>query len=348
MFYEVLRYSDYEKWIHLLDQCEKKDIHYHPDFMNLHKEKLDGEPELFVLIEEDQNFLLFPYFKRKINPIFCKNLPKSAYDIVSPWYFAGPITKTNKKREYMLKCFFEYFPKFCSEQNIISEYTRINPLIDYGNFYTNLSHANTQYDISYIDLTQSFSDIFKNFKKSTRNAIGSSEKKSVKIIFSNNKNDLNFFYKLYIDTMKRVMADKFYFFDTSYFESLFDLFSNDCILVSAKLDDKIISSSIFIFKYGIAYYWLSGFDVEYKSFNPNNLIMSKAIQFLQTKNNSILILGGGTNKSLRKFKNSFTDLSFPFYINKKIYNKEIYSQLVLERNKLESKTNKTFFPLYRG
>lgn len=96
-------------------------------------------------------------------------------------------------------------------------------------------------------------------------------------------------------------------------------------------------------------YHLSGSVREFSSLAPTNLLLYEAALWGCANGYKTLYLGGGVGSgedSLFKFKRAFYkgDLNH-FFIGKKIYSQEIYSELIGLRAEIE---NSGYFPMYRG
>lgn len=347
--FDLLSLNEHKEWLNLVKSCDQPDIHFIPKFMELFEEKMTGVAKLFVLESKElDNTILFPFFKSRINDMKIFNsLNDEYFDIVSPWYYGGPLLKSDKNKLKLLKLFISSFQEFIKKNNIVSEYTRIHPMLDVSKDYSKLADAEYKYDVSYIDLTQTIENIWGNIKKSNRNSINSAKRKGIEIKFSKTKNTLEIFKKIYQITMNRLKADKFYYFSDKFFEKFYKFFKNDFFIATAMYERNPVATSLFLFKYGIAYYWLSGYDFKLKYLYPNNLLLYETIK-LSKQNNKLFVFGGG-EQNLRNFKESFTNTKVPHYTLNNVYNSEIYSKLVTIHEKSNSYVaERKFFPEYRG
>lgn len=348
----ILTVKDHKEWSNLLEKCKQADIHFTPEYMKLYQKRLNlinsSEAMLFVTKFSEKDFVLYPFFKRKINdkPIF-SHMKEVLYDIVSPWYFGGILISSDENLNEKLKNFWDDFTNFAKKNYIITEFTRLHPLLPGNDIFGEICGAKYQYDISYIDLKQSFENIWKDFKKSNRNSVNSSQRKGVVIELSNSENALRKFFELYTNTMKRLHAENPYFFSYEFLKEVQDEFKNNMLIVSAVLENKVIASSIFLHKYGIVHYWLSGFDTNYRSYFPNNLLITEAIKWAKEQGEKTFCLMGGSNKNLQIFKESFSSTKTKFFTLSKVYDQEKYDHLNKIRNRVEKIDRLDFFPLYR-
>ena len=345
----TLTLNEEREWNDLVDNCGESDIHFTTQYLKNFEDLIGGKATLFVnLSSNKKNYVLYPFFKRRINDLKrFSSLKQSFYDIISPWYFGGPLTFSNDNLKELFLSFQENFTKFSMDNNIITEFTRIHPILRTNKEFCKITNANYQYEVSYVDLSLSEETIWNNFKKSNRNAINSSKRKGVEILFLESKESLFSFFKLYSETMKRLQTDNFYLFDYSFFEKLYENLKNNMKIVVAQYNGIPISSTILLFKSGIVHYWLSGNDYNYRNFYPTNQLLYEAIKWAKLNNNKIFLLMGGSNKGLRTFKESFSNTSVGFYTLNKIHNHQLFKFInQLKDNKIKNK-NSSYFPPYR-
>lgn len=349
--WRVLSLKDASQWSELIESCSEADIHFIPEYLKAFEGRIGGQAFLFVFDDkENDNFLLYPFFKRRINDLdLFASCEDEYFDIISPWYFGGPLLHSEKNRIQVINNFLASFQTFANQNNIITEFTRIYPLFNTSKDFIELSHANYRYDISYIDLEQSEETIWNNFKKSNRNSINAAKRKGVKIDFSISEDAVNTFFELYHESMKRINADEFYFFPNEFFKKIIRYLKENFTIVTATYNEIPISSSIFLFKFGTIHYWLSANNYTYRNIYANNLLLHESIQWAKKNNNQKFVLMGGTNEGLRNFKESFTNTKMAFYTLNRTFNQEIYEDLnKIRSNSNESSNKSSFFPVYRS
>src|SRR5688500_10908647 len=78
-------WTDYESWFQNYES--NFDIYYHPSFLASEAELLDGKAFVFLAVNHDGNYFLYPFIKRPI-PLREFGL---FYDITSPYGYCGPI-----------------------------------------------------------------------------------------------------------------------------------------------------------------------------------------------------------------------------------------------------------------
>ena len=173
-----------------------------------------------------------------------------------------------------------------------------------------------------LNLTRSMNEIWKSFDKKVRNSIRKAEKSHVKIV-KGDKKDLEEFYRLYVNTMKKLGSPPHSF---DFFDNVFKLCSKNVKLLFAEHDNKKIAASIFFLHKKKIYYWKNVSDEEYLHLRPNDLILYKMIEWGQKKNFESLDLGrtrmhtggflfkkrwGGKMKELKYYYRLYKDREIP-------------------------------------
>ena len=161
------------------------------------------------------------------------------------------------------------------------------------------------------------------------------------------------FRSIYNATMDKDNADPYYYFGSSFYESVAKDLHGNWKMFYAVFKGEIIAMSIIFMCNGRMHYHLSGNVQEYRSLNATNLILYEAARYGARHGYKILHLGGGVGSGedpLYKFKKTFNkkgDLGF--CISKDCFDKEKYSDLIKLRKMSTPSFDVTasFFPLYR-
>lgn len=360
--------SDLIRWNNLLEHVKAKDVYFTPAYMGLFEKmpyavstNFGGEPFLAFYGNEDE-FILYPFFKRSLFELdFCHSLVSEydeIYDIISPWFFSGILFSNSCddiSSKDILTSFFDYFHKYCLQQNIVSEFMRLHPFIKNHKPFENAQiPIEFSGDVVFVDLRKDKAEIISGFKKSNRNCVSKSKKNGVNVTISNDRKSIDQLFSLYTSTMMRVNAHSKYFFPKSFFYDLFDSIGDDATLFIAEYNNVPIAASVFLNSCGMVHYYLSGSNIDYSELCPTNLLLYEAIIWAKEKGYFVFELGGGYKKEdgLYKFKSSFSKKTNEFYVYKKIHNKEIYSVLCRLKSEHEgidisNLIDSDYFPAYR-
>lgn len=327
--YNVLGLSDSKSWNDYINKIdlEQHDVYFTPEYHEVYEKIGDGLAQCFVYEEEGQ-VGLYPFLLNSINKLGY-SLDKEYYDIQGIYGYNGILA--NSTSEIFFQHLFECFDNYCTENNIIAEFLRINPLLfnpllyrksfllvnDRENIYVNLLQENifeTEYEYS----------TKKNVRKATKSGL------LYRAVFGNEitTQDLDEFYKIYAHTMTRNNVSQYYFFNKRFFESIASNLKEKALFVFVLLNEKYISCEIVLLGSRIGYSFLGGTLEDYYQYRPNDFLKHHSIEFLKEKGFQKYLLGGGPDGVLR-YKKSFSKSGVvSFFIGKKIHFKEVYDEVV--------------------
>lgn len=332
----VFSLEDEEEIKEVLKVLSLMDVYATPEYLKLFEDYLGWEATYFFY-EDYENKVLVPFFKRRIKDT-------DYFDLVGPWYFGGPLVNVTSKKTF--KSFLEEFHTWCSENNVVSEFQRFNPILKNHELYED----NVFYDreIVYIDLTKNFEEIKKGYTKTRRKDIRRIKKKNV-LSIHHSKDYLRNFINIYYDSMNKKNADRFYYFNKKFFDKL--LCMKETALFSIEYDNKIICSSLELGSHKILYDYLRASIDEYNVFHPNDVLLDNVIVWAKKAGYHYFVLGGGNSRreddGQLRFKKTFSSITTPFFIYKKIHNKEKYLELCKAKGLEELKFEEaSYFPEY--
>lgn len=289
------------------------------------------------------------FIKREI-PILIEG--EQYYDAVTPYGYGGPLVMESTDREKLLKAYTENYLAYCRKNRIVDEFVRFHPLaenaLDFGSLYqTSYNRHTIAVDLTDEDYSRT------QFTPDCRNMIRKAAKKGVRIEVDETCAHLDDFIRLYYATMDKNSASDYYYFDRSYFEQLRAMEGCDVILINGYVEDRIISSAMFLLSGGNMHYHLSSTDRDYYSFASNNAILSEAAGYGRAHGLHWLHLGGGLSSDekdrLYRFKRSFGRMDRnlkDFYIGKAVFLPEAYSRLCAAAQEKGIEPD-GFFPAYR-
>lgn len=334
-------------WNELVEKCHTYDFHHTSCFHRV--ECFQEEATLFVAENNEADFIALPLIIRKISKT-------NLLDATSIYGYGGPIASKSFDviPEEFIIFFKESFINYCISNNIISVFSRLHPLINTEEFFNNFGKIIHLNKTVAIDLTLSLAEQRKHYRKSNKSEINQLKKKkgyTIKLISSDDKDDIKEFVDIYHQNMDRVNAKEYYYFDVAYFENLLN---NNCFnssLLVAYKDDKMTAGAIFTETKEIMQYHLAGTKDEYISDTPMKLILDEARLLGTEKKLKFLHLGGGVGgsdeDSLFRFKRGFSKNFFQFNVWNLVVNEKIYQSLVQEKG-IKAEDFPNFFPLYRA
>jgi len=330
MSFRVLKLEDKEEWSRLLNKLplNQQDIYYTPEYYELYEKNGEGKAKCFVYEKKD-DIALYPFLLNSVNDLGY-DLNDIYFDIKGAYGYNGCVYSLYSVE--FATAFSKAFTNYCSENNIIAEFTRFNPIINNHQFSDYLYPIKTNEDIIVnLEYSDEYtwgniydSSVRKNIKKAIRNNL------IVKIFDGDKISDwwYDHFKKIYFSTLKRRCADKYYFFSDIFFSHLKEHLKNKTLYFFTVKNDAVISCELITYDNYNAYSFLGGTLSEYFPYRPNDILKHEIIIYLKTKGVKYYCLGGGVtvNDGIYKYKKSFSkDGNVDFYIGKKIYNKEIYN-----------------------
>lgn len=334
--FEIIENTD-SRWDEIVKTAEIYDFHHTSYF-----HQIDTEFKTKLLYFSINNcFIALPIVIRPID-----NTPY--FDITSVYGYAGPVYHfgNNDSKIELIQFFQEKFKEYCEEQNIITVFSRLHPLLEQKNIIENLGETVNLNKTVSINLTLTADEQRKAFRKSLKSELNQLRKKEIIVHEAINHDDIDAFIAIYYETMDRVSATPNYYFSKEYFYNFLDSNAFQSKLMVAKKECKVIAGAIFTLTKKIMQYHLAGTTEEYIRETPMKLILDEARLIGNDTTAISLHLGGGVGgsdeDSLFKFKSAFSKDFKQFSVWKYIVDKEIYDKLS------EDKISSNFFPLYRS
>jgi len=264
----------------------------------------DLKPFIIALINDKKILNAIPFFLIKSN-FFGRKLISMPYGDYGGFISVSKIDWVLKKLEDIAK-----------ENNL--DYIEIRePELKLESFETKVTYYNFV-----LGLKRPLDDIWKSFDKKVRNSVRKAEKSHVKVVEGSGR-DLEEFYRLYLNTMKKLGSPPHSF---DFFNNVFKFCSKNVKLLFAEHDDKKIAASIFFLHKKKIYYWKNVSKEEYLHLRPNDLILYKMIEWGQKKKFESLDFGrarmhtggflfkkrwGGKMKELKYYYRLYKDCEIP-------------------------------------
>ena len=288
-------------------------------------------------------------------PVILRYLDNDYWDLTSAYGYGGPVYDSRLSHSE-INIILEKIIQFIKQKNCVSWFIRLHPILDVNwpsHIGSTVIHGLTLSS----DLTKSESEHWLETSKGHIYSVKKAMKKGVSAYVEKLDNcNINTFFEIYQETMQKVNALDFYFFNKKYFLKLLENLSENIILINAVLDGKIIASSMYLCcrETGIMQYHLSGTLNQYKHLAPSTLINHIAREWGRQEGYKLLHFGGGLGSnedSLYKYKKGFSSQEHLFRTQRIIINENKYRELV-SKNMLVTEYSRDlltdgFFPLYR-
>ncbi len=341
MSFKILTLNDSEEWNSQLAKLppEQQDIYYTPEYYSLYENYGDGKAMCFVF-EKDGNIALYAFLINSVNSLGY-DLDKEYYDIQGAYGYNGVVSSSYEPN--FIKEFYSEFNSFCSQKNIIAEFSRFHPLIKNHLFSINYSNLIFDRNTIYVDLYNSYEELYANYQRTTRKQIRRAKEKYNITTQRLGQEFTTELYKLYKEAMQNVNAIDYLFFDEEYFKNLLELKNCDCFV--AIMDGKVISA-ITTLKYNkYLHGHLGGTLHNYQKLSPFSLLYDEIIKYGKEQGCDYIHVGGGATPKeddpVLQYKKHFSDKMGEFHIGKKVHNSDVYNKVVsLWENKYPEKAEK--------
>jgi len=207
-----------------------------------------------------------------------------------------------------------------------------------------------------VDLTLSAAQIWSDTNPKQRNRIKKCQRLGMTARVVKTYEYLDVFVDIYKETMERVGALGSYFsFDYKYFLEMQDHFFEHMFLCLVEMGNEVACAGLYTEVQGIVQALFCGTRNKYYQFSPTSLEMDYMRLWAKQRGNKYFHLGGGVGivqKTLYKFKSTFSQQRHKFYTLRLITDAEKYGYLVETRAKSlniqpQTLSLSNFFPAYR-
>jgi serine/alanine adding enzyme len=263
-----------------------------------------------------------------------------ALDVTTPYGYGGPVAHGPDASR-----FWDPYEAWCAERDVVTSFFRFHPL------YANHRYAGPRVLLEALAGTVAWrlgvDDLFGVMHRSHRNKCRKAERAGVAVTVALEPADLIEFTALYEQTMRRLQAADFYFFQAEYWQALASTLRSSLIRFDARLEGDLLASAICLASKPWLHYHLGATTERARQVGASNLLLYEAGRWAKDNGFELFHLGGGVggrDDSLLGFKRGFDPGGLrECWIGKAVHNEEAYRALTGgARLKLEG-----FFPAYR-
>lgn len=341
-------------WAETLNQL-RHDIYHLADYVTLESRRNQGIPEAIVIADGDKIFFV-PYLLRQCDDI-CDQDSADLFDVVSPYGYPGILlSEAAASTPGFPDAAMAEFKRVLSVKGVCSAFLRLHPILNHNiNELFNPNPFTFNGETISIDLTLPESEIWSHTRKDHRNKINKCKRAGMTARMVPFKDYIQEFIEVYQETMDRVGASGFYYFNYDYFVGLLEILGEQLHLCIVELDNQIISAGIYTECCGIVQAVLGGTKTQFFKQSPSVLETHFVRLWAKERGNEFLHLGGGVGgakDSLYNFKAGFSKQRYNFLTLRLITDEEKYRYLVdLRAKALNTESEKLlqskFFPAYR-
>lgn len=342
----IITVYETERWDAIVKSFKGYDVNYLSGYAKAFQLHGDGEPLLFYY-DDGNTKAMNVVMKRDIAMAepFKDKLPLGTwFDLSTPYGYGGFWVEGDRP-----ELVEEAYNKFCHEEGFVSEFVRFHLFSNYQTFFTGISESYTRNVVRTLELP--LDDMLMDFEHKVRKNIKKAYNAGLEVEIDAVGVRLNDFLRIYYGTMERNCAKSTFFFSENFFREINKL-SDNCLYIHILYEGKVISTELVLYGTENCYSFLGGTDQDYFHLRPNDLLKYEIIKWAKEKGLKRFILGGGYGEDdgIFKYKKSFAPNGLMnFYIGKRIFNEEIYKELVNIRSHESSFDIETqFFPKYRG
>ena len=333
-----------EKWDAVVRSFKEYDVYWFSGYVKAFWIHGDGEPLLFHYENGDTRGINV-VMKRDLadDPHFDKLVGKEQYfDFSTPYGYGGWLIEGENTKEL-----FDAYSSWLQNNGIVCEFVRFHPMLQNHSKCSEFYTVTQLGEVVHMDLSKP-EVIWENIISKNRNVIRKAIKNGVIIYNGRFPEIYEKFRIIYNSTMDKDSADKYYYFEKEFYDSVLNDLPGNAQVFWAEKDKNVIAASIMLAANGRMNYHLSGSLRQFSSLAPNNLMLYKAALWGYANGYRTLNLGGGVGSgedSLFKFKRAFYKGPLNrFHIGKRIFSQEKYDELLAMRGTLDS----DYFPEYRA
>lgn len=338
-----------DEWSRCLAAIERYDFYHTYSYHELSNAG-EGEFPLMLCMEQGTQKLALPLIIRDVKG------DKKLRDATSVYGYAGPISSHDSIDAELLRSFGRFLREEMSKRNVVSVFSRMHPLFETHNCLQGIGELHHCGHTISIDLSVPEDEQVRQYSSNHRRGIKKLQRAGVVCERSSAAADFEAFKELYSQSMKRVNAADYYFFDDRYFANLMDAKDYSMNLFVCRDGSSVLAAGLFSSCGGIVQYHLGATATEFLALAPSKLMFHMVRQWATGTDHRFFHLGGGVggrNDSLFAFKNGFAKNGVrDFRIWKWIVDREKYDALVrLRFGELSTATagaDENFFPLYRA
>lgn len=336
------------EWNDIVRRFPDYDVFYLNEYVVafMEEQEANGIPTL-LYYEKDTDRAINVVFKRDIaqdNKLAGRIEHQKYYDLISPYGYGGFVGNI---RDYSaLNAEYNFY---CISNGYICEFVRFELFGDYYLNYDGEVETRTHNVVRNLDM--SIDEIWMDFKQKVRKNVKKANSYGLEIIIENTDEHIQDFLDIYYSTMKRSNAEEEYYFSKDFFENL-NKMKDNIMYFYVVYKGKIISAELVIYGAQNCYSYLGGTDKDFFELRPNDFLKYEIIKWAKEKELKNFVLGGGygLDDGIYQYKTCLAPKGIvDFYIGRKIFNTNVYNQLVELRAIDNPKCRDAlYFPKYRA
>jgi hypothetical protein len=335
------------EWRTLLNQADH-DFYHLPCYQELAAAAGD-EPLAFLATAGDEQ-LLVPFHRRRISAEITPG--RELFDIASPYGYPGPVWTRTASEDFIADA-LAGFAISLKDAGIVSAFLRLHTLLNPPGLFTNVGTLVDHGPSVYIDLTLSEEELWAQTRRGHKRDLVVLEQRGYTVSMDD-WSRFDDFLICYYESMRRLGASQFYFFEREYFDRLRACLGDRIHLCLVHLDGAIACAGLVTEMGGLCQYHLSATADAHFQDHPSKFMLHRLRFWLKGRGNRIYHIGGGVGAlrdTLHLFKAGFSPLAADFHTWRIIPDEELYSALTARWSLLTGREPidpELFFPQYRA
>lgn len=352
----VLSVAQETEWKSALGRTYQHDVYFLRGYHALGQDMGEGRAHLFVYTEGGY-VIMVPFLLRPIDVIPGLDCRGAGWqDATSVYGYVGPLASHRKIPCAVMQGFGAALRASLQRRRVVAVFSRLHPLLAQLAIVSGLGDYVPVGPTVSIDLTLQPDEQRSLYTKGHKYNISKLTRQGAVCVLDAESAYLPEVIDMYYETMHRVGASDYYFFNRRYFHQLFSRLGSSVHLFECFMNDRMICAGLFTSCDGVVQYHLSATRQEYRKLAPTKLLIDTVRMWAAERGNHTFHLGGGVGAredSLFHFKSGFSDRRHMFAVWRWIVLPEVYEHLCetkAEWNRghgLET-TSADYFPAYRS
>ncbi|WP_158862991.1 GNAT family N-acetyltransferase [Leifsonia sp. AG29] len=339
--------ADRQVWLEQWSEWPDREVQAHPSYVSLFA---DGDDRaLAASWNSDAGTVLFPFVLRTIRVGEARDPGDALSDIVTPYGYGGAFSWNAADRADLAARFWAAFADWASDHRVVSEFLRLSLFEESVLPYPGaLEHKqdNIVVDVSLIE-----DDLWRSFDHKVRKNVNKARRSGIRIEVDETGARFAEFARIYESTMERRSADRGYYFEPDFFDSIHRGLPGHFAYFHALDGETVVSTELVLLSSNSGYSFLGGTREESFASRPNDLLKVEIMRWLAQTGRRWFVLGGGyqAGDGIFRYKRAFAPEGVrPFTVGTRVVDPDVYGALTRDRFGGAVPEDIGYFPAYRA
>ena len=346
---EVISVADPQRWDAVIRASRYHDFYHLAAYHEIAQSRGEGAAYLYCL-EEGRYWLAIPLLLRPVAEV--AGLEGFDWlDATSVYGYAGPVVSHDNFPPDLSSQLTSSLATTLRSQGVVAVFSRLHPFLPQAAALRGAGEIREAGTTVWVDLKAPEAAQWSEVRATYRNEISRLRKSGFTCEVDERLEYLEEFLLAYHQTMERVGAAPYYYFEKRYFEQLFSAETIGAKLFVCKRAKEFACGGVFAWCNGFVQYHLAGTVACYLRQGPMKLLLDEVRQWGARAGAAILHLGGGMAASrdgLFFFKAGFSRRRASFCTWRWILDEPAVATLCTARGGAGGSLDVPFFPPYRA